>query len=139
MTPNSHRGRSAKPHELRAEVEVTRHELGDTVEALAAKADVRGRARAKAGQVRDRMRQRTAYAGSRARDTAQLRRRPEGGVSPPDTAGRLPHEPAAREQHEKAAALAQLARDKRVLGATAAAVACGAVLAGRHHCRRHGH
>ncbi|MFE4049678.1 DUF3618 domain-containing protein [Streptomyces sp. YIM B13518] len=64
-------GRGAKgPDELRRQIERTRHELGDTVEELAGKMDVKGRARAKAEDLRDRagavtvqMRSSAAHAG----------------------------------------------------------------------------
>lgn len=41
------------PAELREQIEHTRHELGDTVQALADKTDVKARARQKAGQLKD--------------------------------------------------------------------------------------
>ncbi|CAM5497392.1 hypothetical protein SGRIM128S_09295 [Streptomyces griseomycini] len=41
------------PDELRRQIERTRHELGDTVEQLAGKMDVKGRARARADDLRD--------------------------------------------------------------------------------------
>ncbi|MER7490059.1 DUF3618 domain-containing protein [Streptomyces sp. NPDC126497] len=64
-------GRGAKgPDELRRQIERTRHELGDTVEELAGKMDVKGRARARAEELRDRagamtvqMRSSAAHAG----------------------------------------------------------------------------
>lgn len=64
-------GRGAKgPDELRREIERTRHELGDTVAELADKMDVKGRARARADDLRDRagamtvqMRSSAAHAG----------------------------------------------------------------------------
>ncbi|GGV79381.1 DUF3618 domain-containing protein [Streptomyces griseoloalbus] len=64
-------GRGAKgPDELRRQIEQTRHELGDTVEELAGKMDVKGRARARADDLRDRagamtvqMRSSAAHAG----------------------------------------------------------------------------
>jgi hypothetical protein len=40
------------PEQLRAEIEETRQDLGETVEALAAKTDVKTRARAKADEVK---------------------------------------------------------------------------------------
>jgi ElaB/YqjD/DUF883 family membrane-anchored ribosome-binding protein len=48
------RGEDAKPSpdELRADIEQTRDERGDTVEQLAAKTDVKGRARARLQEVR---------------------------------------------------------------------------------------
>ena len=46
--------RGAKgPDELRRQIERTRHQLGDTVEQLASKMDVKGRARARADDLRD--------------------------------------------------------------------------------------
>lgn len=42
------------PDELRREIERTRHELGDTVEQLAGKMDVKGQARARVEDLRDR-------------------------------------------------------------------------------------
>jgi hypothetical protein len=42
------------PDELRRQIEETRGALGDTVEELAGKADVKGRARARAEDLRDR-------------------------------------------------------------------------------------
>ncbi len=52
---NGHKPTS--PEELRAQVERTRHELGETVGELAAKADVKAAARQKMTEVRDRARQ----------------------------------------------------------------------------------
>ncbi|GHA15231.1 DUF3618 domain-containing protein [Streptomyces echinoruber] len=46
-------GGAKGPDELRRQIEQTRHQLGDTVEQLAAKADVKGRARARAADLRD--------------------------------------------------------------------------------------
>ncbi|MEV8598129.1 DUF3618 domain-containing protein [Streptomyces sp. NPDC052012] len=47
-------GRGAKgPDELRRQIEQTRHDLGDTVEQLAGKMDVKGRAKARADDLRD--------------------------------------------------------------------------------------
>ncbi|MFG2516924.1 DUF3618 domain-containing protein [Streptomyces sp. NPDC048584] len=68
-------GRGAKgPDELRREIERTRHELGDTVEELAGKMDVKARARARADDLRDRagamtvqMRSSAGAAGARYR------------------------------------------------------------------------
>jgi uncharacterized protein DUF3618 len=40
------------PHEIREDIESTRRELGDTVEALAEKADVKGQAQQKVAEVK---------------------------------------------------------------------------------------
>jgi ElaB/YqjD/DUF883 family membrane-anchored ribosome-binding protein len=53
------------PEELRREIEQTRRELGETVDALSHKADVKEQARIKAGEVQERVSenpQRTAMA-----------------------------------------------------------------------------
>lgn len=46
-------GGAKGPDELRRQIERTRTELGDTVEELAGKVDVKGRARARAADLRD--------------------------------------------------------------------------------------
>jgi len=48
MNPHQH-----SPHEIRREIDVTRRELGATVEALAAKTAVKARLRDRFDQVRD--------------------------------------------------------------------------------------
>ncbi len=46
-------GQQKTPQEIEAEIEQTRQELGDTVEALAGKADVKAQAKDKIAQMRD--------------------------------------------------------------------------------------
>jgi ElaB/YqjD/DUF883 family membrane-anchored ribosome-binding protein len=46
------------PHEIRTEIERTRHEMGDTVEALGYKADVKSRAKDNIAHKRDRLKER---------------------------------------------------------------------------------
>ncbi|CAM5576809.1 DUF3618 domain-containing protein [Streptomyces pilosus] len=73
-------GRGAKgPDELRRQIEQTRHQLGDTVEELAGKMDVKGRAKARAEDLRDRagaltvqLRSSAAHAG----ETGKQHRKP---------------------------------------------------------------
>jgi ElaB/YqjD/DUF883 family membrane-anchored ribosome-binding protein len=43
-----------EPEEIRSEIEETREQLGETVEALAEKADVKGQAKAKVDETKDR-------------------------------------------------------------------------------------
>lgn len=52
--------------ELQREIERTREQLGDTVEQLAAKADVRGQAKAKAAQLTGRLRSAVGQASGKA-------------------------------------------------------------------------
>jgi CHASE3 domain sensor protein len=59
------------PQELKQEIERTREQLGETVEALAAKADVKAQARAKAGHVTGRLKSRGAQARQQAAVAAQ--------------------------------------------------------------------
>ena len=58
------------PHELRTMVEGTREELGRTVEALAAKADVRTRAKVKVADVKARVRDKVGNVKAQAADKA---------------------------------------------------------------------
>ena len=54
--------------ELRQEIEQTRERLGDTVEQLVAKTDIKGRARAKAAVLTGRVKDKSALARSKAAD-----------------------------------------------------------------------
>ncbi|MEW2294870.1 DUF3618 domain-containing protein [Streptomyces sp. NPDC006743] len=85
------------PDELRRQIEQTRTRLGDTVEELAAKADVKGRTRARAADLRDRagamsvqMRSGAAQAGHRAEERAAdaLRRTRQSAGRPVSDAAR---------------------------------------------------
>jgi|HigsolmetaAR206D_1030411.scaffolds.fasta_scaffold02545_9 ElaB/YqjD/DUF883 family membrane-anchored ribosome-binding protein len=58
---------SGNPEALRAEIRQTRAELSETVQALAARADVKARIKGSAAQTRDRMRRRAG------RTTASIR------------------------------------------------------------------
>ncbi|MEA2248506.1 MAG: hypothetical protein QOH46_3035 [Solirubrobacteraceae bacterium] len=65
------------PQQLRAEIERTRRELGETVAALAEKTDVKARAREKVSEVRHTVSERGAELVGRARETT-----PDGAGSP---------------------------------------------------------
>lgn len=58
------------PEEIEADIEATREQLGDTVEALAAKTDVKGRAKAKATETKEAMTEKLSGIGDSARDAA---------------------------------------------------------------------
>jgi len=58
------------PEEIQADIERTRRELGDTAEALAAKADVKGQAKAKVNEVRQTARAKTDEAFGKIKDTS---------------------------------------------------------------------
>ncbi|MEU8801857.1 DUF3618 domain-containing protein [Spirillospora sp. NPDC048819] len=62
MTTQGKQGAEAGTEELRQEVDRARHDLGETVEQLAAKADVKAMARQKAAEARTRMRESAASA-----------------------------------------------------------------------------
>jgi len=56
------------PEQIRAEIEHTREELGDTVEALAGKADVKGQAKDRIASIKDTAQHQKAEFASRARE-----------------------------------------------------------------------
>lgn len=58
------------PEEIRRDIEATRQDLGDTVEALAAKADVKARARERMGQTKTSVAQKAGQLRSKARETS---------------------------------------------------------------------
>lgn len=58
------------PEEIREDIEETREELGDTAAALAAKADVKGQAKAKVEEVKQGAREKKEQFASKARDSA---------------------------------------------------------------------
>jgi ElaB/YqjD/DUF883 family membrane-anchored ribosome-binding protein len=68
--------RADDPQQLRAEIERTRHDLGETVAALAEKTDVKARAREKVSDVRHTVSERGAELVGRARETS-----PDGAAS----------------------------------------------------------
>jgi hypothetical protein len=75
-------GESAVPddeRELRQEIEQTREQLGETVEQLAAKADVKGRMRAKAAQLTGQAKSKAAQTRVKAADRAAGVRRQATG------------------------------------------------------------
>jgi len=53
--PYGELGADASVEEIQADIDKTRHELGQTVETLVAKADVKGRAKEKASDTKDRI------------------------------------------------------------------------------------
>ncbi|PZF93036.1 DUF3618 domain-containing protein [Micromonospora deserti] len=71
MTGN---GRGTDTEALREEIRRTRVELGETMEALAAKADVRARLKSSADQAKARMREQAAQTAARVRGQAAVAR-----------------------------------------------------------------
>ncbi|QKW36199.1 DUF3618 domain-containing protein [Actinomadura sp. NAK00032] len=80
MTVQSRHGAEAGTEELRQEVDRARHELGDTVEQLAAKADVKALAREKAEYARGRARDAAASAWQAAGSEETMARARQGGA-----------------------------------------------------------
>jgi hypothetical protein len=80
MTVQGRHGAEAGTEELRQEVDRARHELGDTVELLAAKADVKALAREKAEQARVRARDAAASAWQAAGSEQAIARLRLGGA-----------------------------------------------------------
>jgi ElaB/YqjD/DUF883 family membrane-anchored ribosome-binding protein len=60
-------GQQKSPEEIRADIEQTREELGDTVETLAAKADVKAQAKARLATIKNTAQQKKGEFASRAR------------------------------------------------------------------------
>ncbi len=58
--PNGEPGADASFEEIQADIDKTRQELGQTVEALVAKADVKGRAKEKASDTKERITEKAA-------------------------------------------------------------------------------
>ena len=94
---------SEEQAELKQEIERTREQLGETVEALAAKADVKAQAQAKVSQVTERLKSKAAQA------------RQQGAVAA-DRLSKVTPEPV----HRAAAKAADAGRERRVLLAMAA-------------------
>jgi predicted Zn-dependent protease len=65
-----------EPEEIQKEIEATREQMGETIEALAAKADVKARAREKVADVKESVSARTDEALHRVRETS-----PDSAVS----------------------------------------------------------
>jgi len=61
---------SRTPEEIEADIQATREELGDTVEALAAKTDVKARAKTKASETKEAVSEKLSSFGDSAREAA---------------------------------------------------------------------
>ncbi|TDC65472.1 DUF3618 domain-containing protein [Actinomadura sp. GC306] len=88
MTTQGKHGAEAGTEELRQEVDRARNDLGDTVEQLAAKADVKAVARQKADEAKSRMRDTAAQAQERAKE-ATARVKEAGGSDSAKRGGML--------------------------------------------------
>ncbi|MFF1520206.1 DUF3618 domain-containing protein [Streptomyces sp. NPDC058305] len=122
------------PAELREQIEHTRHELGDTVQALADRTDVKARAQQKAGELKE---QAVAKAGElklqATKATSQVQDKLPDPVKEKAAraagqarataaeAGRVWEEKAPAPLRQKTAQTAQLAREHRTLLLVAAA------------------
>jgi Protein of unknown function (DUF3618) len=93
-----------EPEVLREEIAETREELGDTVEALAAKADVKGQAQAKVDERKALAQAKVEEAKARIRQTTQ-----QAQTKLPE-----PVQEKAGQAQAKAAELAAQAREKKV-------------------------
>ncbi|MFE5144392.1 DUF3618 domain-containing protein [Streptomyces fagopyri] len=134
MTPTPADQHAPTPAELREQIEHTRHELGDTVQALADKTDVKARAQQKAGELKD---QAAVKAGElkaqAAKATSQVQNKLPDPVKEKAAqaagqartaaaqAGRMWEEKAPASLQQRTAQSAQLAREHRTLLLAAAA------------------
>ena len=132
-------GGAKGPDELRRQIEQTRGQLGDTVEELAGKADVKGRAKARAAGLKDRAGAMTVQLRSSAGHAVQGRAGragPRGEDRVAGTAGTG----GATEWHSPRARGTVRAGPGRSRTVAVAGVAVGAVLVvGLVRRRRHGH
>ncbi|MFJ6838488.1 DUF3618 domain-containing protein [Streptomyces sp. NPDC091209] len=132
------------PAELREQMEHTRHELGDTVQALADKTDVKARARQKAGQLKDdavakaselkvQATKATSQVQDKLPDSFKEKAAQAAGQARAAAlqAGRTWEEKAPAPLQQKRAQSAQLAREHRTLLLTVAAGITVLWLAGR--------
>jgi hypothetical protein len=119
------------PEELRAQVEQTRQELGETVEALAAKTDVKARAQQKAAAVKEQAGHVAAQARDKAGQTAaQVRDRTAH-------AGHVMQDKAPEPLLQKAGQGIRVARENRTaLIAAAAGLLALVLMRGRRKGRR---
>ena len=85
-------GTPRKPNieEIRAEIKLTRAELGETVQALAAKADVKARAREQVEQTRERVKLQASEAADRWRARLRSATETEAGSGSEVRAGGVP-------------------------------------------------
>ena len=109
----------ADPDQIRQEIERTRDQLGETVEALVAKADVKAQAKERVGQLSDRLKDKTAQVkdtAAQAKDQAtarvgQARSQLAGKTSDAKTAAVQTGGPARDQIQARAAAVGGAVRD----------------------------
>jgi chromosome segregation ATPase len=107
------------PEQIRQEIERTRDQLGETVEALVAKADVKAQAKERVGQLSDRLKDKTAQVkdtAAQAKDQAtarvgQARSQLAGKTSDAKTAAVQTGGPARDQIQARAAAVGGAVRD----------------------------
>ncbi|MFF3412532.1 DUF3618 domain-containing protein [Streptomyces sp. NPDC002742] len=122
------------PDQLREHVEQTRHDLGQTIQALTDKTDVKARAQHKAGELKDQAVAKTGELKARAaKATSQVQDKLPDSVKDKASqaarqvrttaaqAGRMWEEKAPEPLRQKVAQSAQLARDNRTVLLVAAA------------------
>jgi hypothetical protein len=99
-TPAEGETEEKTPEEIRAEIDGTREELGDTVEALAAKTDVKAQAKAKVDEVKsqaqakaDEARTKAKELGDKAKEAAP--ESPQEGIQQAQALAKQNRKPAA--------------------------------------------
>ena len=126
------------PDEIRNDIEHTREELGDTVEALAAKTDVKAQAQAKIDDVKQQAKSKLEEAKQRV-ESAVGHRSDDPAVANGAPAAASPG-PNANDIAEKARAGAQRAQQTAAENPVPAAAIggfVGGLIVGRLMCRRH--
>ncbi|HEX4246507.1 MAG TPA: DUF3618 domain-containing protein [Pseudonocardia sp.] len=106
---------TSDPEQLRRQTERIRSELAETVDALAAKADVKSRAKDKIAQTREQAQQKVNALGERAREHPATAQAGEVAAQAKEQAT-----VAAAQAREKAAVAAAQAREQAAVAATQA-------------------
>ena len=127
------------PEEIRSDIEQTREELGDTVEALAAKTDVKAQAHAKIEDAKQQAKAKLDEAKQRVESV--VGHRSSDGAEPAVANGAAAAgSPTANDIAEKARAGAQRAQQTAADNPVPAAAVggfVGGLIVGRLMCRRH--
>ncbi|MEW2632592.1 DUF3618 domain-containing protein [Streptomyces sp. NPDC048389] len=99
MTDNVPSGQDPTPDELREQARATREELAHTVEALAAKADVKAQARQKAGEAKVQARQKGTEVKHQVHDTTAHALQAARVKTPEPVREKATHAAAAANEH----------------------------------------
>ncbi|HEV7806205.1 MAG TPA: DUF3618 domain-containing protein [Solirubrobacteraceae bacterium] len=125
------------PDEIRTDIEHTREELGDTVEALAAKTDVKAQAHAKIGDVKQQAKAKADDVKQQAKAKVdEVRHRVDGVRSSGSDGDGNGSAPAVRDSAVKVGQAASQAAARKPVPTAAIGGFLGGLVVGRLMCRR---